>query len=96
MTVLNTNISALVAQNAVNRNQKVMAQAMERLSTGKRINNGADDPAGLAISARMEMASLIKAIFEKIDDIELNGEPKYMQSTFVGGLKSLPIAYKLK
>ena len=57
MTVLNTNISALVAQNAVNRNQKVMAQAMERLSTGKRINNGADDPAGLAISARMEMAS---------------------------------------
>ena len=37
-----------------------------------------------------------KAMLEKIDDIEVNGEPKYMQSTFVGGLKSLPIAYKLK
>ena len=46
--------------------------------------------------ARMEMASLFKAMFEKVDYIEVNGEPKYMQSTFVGGLKSLPIAYKLK
>ena len=31
--------------------------------------------------ARMEMASLFKAMFEKIDYIEVNGEPKYMQST---------------
>ncbi len=46
--------------------------------------------------ARMEMASLFKAMFEKIDFIEVNGEPKYTQSTFVGGLKSLPIAYQAK
>ena len=57
MTVLNTNIPSIVAQNAINRNQKAMAQSMERLSTGKRINRGSDDPAGLAIAARMTATS---------------------------------------
>jgi flagellin len=57
MTIINTNISAITAQNAVTRNQKSLAVAMERLSTGKRINTGADDPAGLAIGARMESTS---------------------------------------
>tara|TARA_Y100001935_G_scaffold61813_2_gene51786 strand:- start:1887 stop:2315 length:429 start_codon:yes stop_codon:yes gene_type:complete len=45
--------------------------------------------------ARMEMASLYKALFERVSDIELDGEPKYTQSTFVGGLKSLPIRYRI-
>ena len=53
MSVINTNVSAVIAQNALSVNERDMTQAMERLSTGKRINSAADDAAGLAIGARM-------------------------------------------
>ena len=53
MSSVNTNINASVAQNAIAKNERGMNSAMERLSTGKRINSAADDAAGLAISARM-------------------------------------------
>ena len=46
--------------------------------------------------ARMEMSALFKALLNRVEHIELAGEPTYMQSTFVGGLKSLPIRYRLK
>ena len=46
--------------------------------------------------ARMEMASLYRALLARVDDIELAGDPQYTQSTFVGGLKSLPIRYRMK
>ena len=60
MTVINTNVSATLASNAIARNERAMSTAMERLSTGKRINSAADDAAGLAISARM--ASQVKGL----------------------------------
>lgn len=53
MSSVNTNVNASVAQNALARNERSMDTAMERLSTGKRINSAKDDAAGLAISARM-------------------------------------------
>jgi len=53
MAVVNTNVNASVAQNALVRNERSMNTAMERLSTGQRINSAADDAAGLAISSRM-------------------------------------------
>ena len=53
MAVINTNISALRASNASNSAEKMMGVAMERLSTGKRINGAKDDAAGLAISTTM-------------------------------------------
>jgi len=53
MTVINTNTSATIAANALMRNDRAMNDAMERLSTGKRINNAGDDAAGLAIASRM-------------------------------------------
>ncbi|MDA0687502.1 MAG: flagellin [Proteobacteria bacterium] len=53
MSVINTNISATLASNALARNERVMATAMERLSTGQRINSAKDDAAGMAIAARM-------------------------------------------
>ena len=53
MAVVNTNVNATVAQNALVRNEREMNTAMERLSTGKRINAAKDDAAGLAISSRM-------------------------------------------
>ena len=54
MTVINTNISATLASNAIKRNDREMTTAMERLSTGMRINSAGDDAAGLAIAARMQ------------------------------------------
>ena len=46
--------------------------------------------------ARMEMAALYRELLGRVDHIELNGEPAYSQSTFVGGLKRLPIRYRMK
>ena len=46
--------------------------------------------------ARMEMAAFFRELLRRVSHIELNGEPRYTQSTFVGGLKSLPIRYRLK
>jgi len=53
MAVVNTNANASIAQNALARNERAMNTAMERLSTGQRINTAADDAAGLAIASRM-------------------------------------------
>jgi flagellin len=53
MTVINTNVGATITQNALAKNERLMGQAMERLSTGKRINSASDDAAGLAIASRM-------------------------------------------
>jgi len=52
--VINTNTAAMVAQAAQAKTNKAMDTAMERLSTGQRINAAADDAAGLAIATRME------------------------------------------
>jgi flagellin len=51
MNVVNTNISALRANNASVAAGKMLGTSMERLSSGKRINSAADDAAGLAIAA---------------------------------------------
>jgi flagellin len=53
MTVINTNVKSLVSQNAMVKNNRDLADAMQQLSTGKRINSAKDDAAGLAISSRM-------------------------------------------
>ena len=53
MTVINTNVSATLASNAITRNDRAMSTSMERLSTGLRINSASDDAAGLAIASRM-------------------------------------------
>jgi flagellin len=54
MSVINTNVKALTAQKAIQENSRTLTTAMERLSTGKRMNSAKDDAAGLAISTRME------------------------------------------
>lgn len=53
MSVINTNIQSLQAKNALSVNNRSLTNAMQRLSTGQRINSAADDAAGLAISNRM-------------------------------------------
>ncbi len=53
MSVINTNVSSLRSQNSSRLADKMMSTAMERLSSGKRINSAKDDAAGLAISSSM-------------------------------------------
>jgi len=53
MAFINTNISAMRAANASNTASGMLGQAMQRLSTGKRINTAKDDAAGLAIATSM-------------------------------------------
>ncbi|WP_226018972.1 flagellin [Novosphingobium sp. FKTRR1] len=53
MAVINTNINAVRASNASNTAAHMAGIAMERLSTGKRINGAKDDAAGLAITTTM-------------------------------------------
>jgi flagellin len=53
MTVIGTNLASLRAANASKAANSALSSAMERLSTGKRINSAKDDAAGLAISQSM-------------------------------------------
>jgi len=54
MSVINTNLKSLQAQDSLNINNRQLSTAMQRLSTGTRINSAADDAAGLSISSRMD------------------------------------------
>jgi flagellin len=52
-SVINTNVSAIQAQQALKINNRSMTNAMQQLSTGKRINSAADDAAGLGLAESM-------------------------------------------
>lgn len=73
MTVINTNMNALFAKNALSINARAMSGAMEQLSTGQRINSAKDDAAGLAISDKMtsQIRGLQQAINNGNDAISL-------------------------
>ncbi|MGP4844358.1 flagellin N-terminal helical domain-containing protein [Marinobacter sp. 1Y8] len=51
---INTNVASLSAQNNLSKSQSLSDQALERLSSGLRINSAKDDAAGLAISSRFD------------------------------------------
>tara|TARA_R110000824_G_scaffold400686_1_gene608849 strand:- start:21705 stop:22583 length:879 start_codon:yes stop_codon:yes gene_type:complete len=53
MSVINTNITALIGQNNLSNSQSMLANAQERLSSGLRINSASDDAAGQAIANKM-------------------------------------------
>jgi flagellin len=73
MTVINTNIAATQAADASNSASLMTAQAMQRLSTGLRINSAADDAAGLAISNTMtsQIDGMQQAVANANDGISL-------------------------
>jgi len=74
MTIINTNIKALAAQEASRTSDLSMSQSMQRLSTGLKINSAKDDAAGLAISNRMtaQIRGFAKAIQNTNDAISMN------------------------
>ncbi len=73
MAVVNTNISASIAQAALARNERELTAAMEQLSTGKKINSAADNAAGLAITTRMtsQIRGLDQAIRNAYDAVSM-------------------------
>lgn len=73
MTVINTNIKAITAQNALSANQRDLSSVMQQLGTGQRINTAADDAAGLAIRNKMtsQIRSLDMAVKNANDGISL-------------------------
>lgn len=71
--VINTNVSALNAQRQLVSSGNDLQQAMERLSSGRRINSAGDDAAGLAISNRQtsQIRGLNQAIRNASDGVSL-------------------------
>src|ERR687897_3131520 len=64
MARINTNVASLTAQRGLARTQKQLDSTLQRLSSGLRINRGADDPAGLIASEglRSEISGITQAI----------------------------------
>ncbi len=73
MNSINTNMSALAAQKNMQVQERNLAEAAERLSSGKRINSAADDAAGSAIASKMEaqVRSLSVALRNSNDAISM-------------------------
>ena len=73
MSVINTNVKALVAQESMRSSNLSLSTAMERLSTGSKINNAKDDAAGLAITNRMtsQIRGMAKAVNNVNDAISM-------------------------
>ena len=68
MARINTNVPSLIAQNNLSRSNTDLSTRLQRLSTGLRINRGADDPAGLIVSERLR--SEMKGIGQAIENSE--------------------------
>ena len=96
MTTINTNVSSLIAKNAIGQNERAMSQAMTRLSTGSRINSARDDAAGLAISEKMssQISGLNMAARNANDGISLlqtlEGATKEI-SSMLGRMRELAV-----
>jgi flagellin len=71
--VINTNIASIQSERALSTNRGNMEQAMQRLSSGKRINSAVDDAAGIAVTQRMrnQIQGLNMAIRNANDGISL-------------------------
>lgn len=92
MSVVNTNLQATKAQNALIHTSRTLSQSMAQLSTGKRINSAADDAAGVAISNQLttQARSLNMAVRNTNDGISM------MQTadTAAGGIQEM--LYRMK
>lgn len=68
MTRINTNVSSLIAQRNLAASNDNLSVRLQRLSTGLKINRGADDPAGLIVSERLRTE--ISGVSQAVDNIE--------------------------
>jgi len=68
MTRINTNVASLIAQRNLAASNDNLGVRLQRLSTGLKINRGADDPAGLIVSERLRTE--ISGVSQAVDNIE--------------------------
>ncbi|MFV2068815.1 MAG: flagellin [Pirellulales bacterium] len=87
MTRINTNVSSLVAQNTLSRSNTDLQTALTRLSTGLRINEGRDDPAGLIASETLR--SDIGAVRAAITNTERANQVIATADSALGQVSSL-------
>ncbi len=66
MSRINSNVPSLIAQRHLGISQRALTTALERLSSGLKINRGADNPAGLIVSERLR--SEISVVKQAIDN----------------------------
>jgi cytochrome P450 len=89
----------LLSYPSANRDEEVFADSM-RFDVGRAPNKhlafgfGAHYCLGAQL-ARMEMKALFTELLARVDELELAGQPQLTKATFVGGLKSLPIRYRV-
>jgi len=91
MTVINTNYLALVSQNNLRTSQGALGSAIERLSSGLRINNAKDDAAGQAISNRMtaQIRGMTQAARNANDGISLTQTAEGFMKEINGNLQRI-------
>lgn len=89
---MHTNYASLVTQNTLSSTNDLLTTAMERLSTGLRINSAADDAAGLVISSRLEAQVRGMTVAKRNSQDAIS-----MMQTADGALEELTnIAYRMK
>src|SRR5882757_11025726 len=84
MSRINTNVSSLIAQRVLKKNNDALNTSLERLSTGLKINSGADNPAGLIASENLKDEQ--KGITQAIDNA---GRASNIIGTAEGGLSEV-------
>ena len=91
MSVINTNVKALVAQESMRSSNLSMSQAMERLSTGSKINSAKDDAAGLAITNRMtsQIRGMAKAIEKGLPKLRIEEAAARKQARIDSGREKI-------
>ncbi len=90
-SIINTNIMTLNSQRHLSKTQNSMSQALERLSSGLRINSAKDDAAGLAITERMtaQIRGLNQAIRNANDGISFSQTAEGSLSTMNGAMQRI-------
>lgn len=88
MAVINTNIMTMNAQRNLSRSQSDLSEAVQRLSSGLRINSAKDDAAGLAIASRMgvQISGLSVAVRNANDGISIAQTAEGAMDEMVGAL----------
>jgi len=73
MSVINTNVNSLNAQNALSVNRRIMTNTMDQLSTGRRVTSSKDDAAGVAVINTMtaQIRGLNQAVRNANDGISM-------------------------
>lgn len=87
MSVINTNIQAMVAARNLNQSQEMLGRSLTRLSSGSKIVNPSDDAAGLAVSEKLDAQSRrVKAAITNVQNAV-----SYVQTAdgFMGGMTKI-------